>query len=136
MPVRVQNRIPAVRGAFHAGVRDRLTEGAKIYRDAAKALAPVDSGDLKDSIRLARLVITPRGYRVAVFTDMPYAAFQEFGTGIYGEPKTAPHRQTAWTYYDPDYGFVTTRGNPPQPFMRPAYEDTRFEVEQAMRYVL
>lgn len=48
---------------------------AEEYRDAAKARAPVDTGRLRDSIR-----VEVEGSAARVIADCPYAAAVEFGT--------------------------------------------------------
>lgn len=89
----------------------------------ARALAPVDLGKLKASIQAVREGRTT--YAVLASGDPPATAFfQEWGTGREAEPGAPeqPRRQTKWTYKHYKYGWITTYGNPSQPFLRPSYE--------------
>lgn len=134
MAVRATSRIPQLQRRFHTGVQRQLKRGAKEYRLRARELAPEWSGDLKESIRLGSIARTPNGYLLIVFTDSDYAAFQEFGTGEHATAWTG--RKTPWVYLHPEFGWITTTGNPAQPYMRPAYEQTLPEVKAIMRDVL
>lgn len=60
-------------------------------RDIARRLAPVDTGELRDSINYA-VMDHEYGWQVLVYASAPYALFVEFGT----------------------------RRSPMQPFLRPA----------------
>ena len=55
--------------------RERVLSAAEKHRDAAKARAPVDTGQLKNSIR-----VEAEGLAARVIADCPYAAAVEFGT--------------------------------------------------------
>lgn len=68
----------------------RLTEVAGRLRDDARRNAPVDSGALRDSIKVAG----GRNFRT-VYTDVRYGAFVEYGTADtapqpYFEPAIRP----------------------------------------------
>jgi HK97 gp10 family phage protein len=58
---------------------DALSDIASTLRDDARSAAPVESGALRDSIKLRG----GAGYRV-VYTTVRYARFVEFGTSTMG----------------------------------------------------
>jgi HK97 gp10 family phage protein len=82
LPARVQNQL----------VRKGMTEAGRIVRDAARELAPVDTGELKKSIKARRPKGAKRGeIRREVRADAPYAHIIEKGRkGAKAEPFLAP----------------------------------------------
>ena len=115
---------------FHSDVRrakGKLKENeyaalkavGEFVEGAASLLAPVDLGNLSGSIKH-----DVDGHAVHIGTNVEYAPYQEFGTGIYAEEGNG--RKGGWTYQDPKTGeFVFTFGNEPQPFLRPAGEGNK-----------
>lgn len=99
-------------------VKRIIVETAQIILSNAKALAPVDDGNLRDSIEMEVLM---GGLKAKVQVTAHYAIYVEFGTGIYAAEGDG--RQTPWTYWSPKLNrFVTTRGMPPQPYWEPAID--------------
>ena len=82
----------------------------------AKQLAPVDTGNLRNSITHT---VVPGEQAVYIGTNTEYAAYQELGTGKY----TEGGRPTPWAYKDAKGNWHRTDGNKPHPFIRPAVED-------------
>lgn len=103
-----------------------MRESAEAMKTEAQRLAPVDTGALKASITRQD---TSDG--ATVYTDQPYAIYQEFGTGIYAEGGDG--RKTPWTYHSDTYGFVYTHGNRPQSFMRPAFPVSLEQFQKSKR---
>lgn len=101
---------------FHdAGLRalERCGEQAEGY---AKDLAPVDTGQLRNSISHAVDESEPAAY---IGTNLEYAPYVELGTGQYN-PQGRP---TPWVYQDAKSDWHWTKGNPAQPFLKPAVSD-------------
>lgn len=95
-----------------------VIETAQIILSNAKMLAPVDDGNLRDSIEME---ILEGGLTAVVRVTASYAVYVNFGTGIYAVEGNG--RQTPWTYYSDKLGrFVTTRGQRPQEFWGPAVD--------------
>lgn len=100
--------------------------GQKITAEA-KSLAPVDTGRLRNSINYR---IT--GNQLIVGPDVPYAPYQEFGTGTRGEFRgnmytIRPKNGRYLRFKGSNGNWVTAKvvyhpGIPPHPFMRPASE--------------
>ncbi|WP_084246791.1 HK97-gp10 family putative phage morphogenesis protein [Planomicrobium okeanokoites] len=99
-------------------VKRIVVETAQIILSNAKMLAPVDDGNLRDSIEME---VRMDGLKAKVQVTAHYAIYVEYGTGIYAVEGDG--RQTPWTYWSPKLNrFVTTRGMSPQPFWEPAID--------------
>lgn len=94
---------------------ERVGEQAEGY---AKDLAPVDTGQLRNSISH---VVDDGENVVYIGTPLEYGAYVELGTGIYAEGGGG--RPTPWVYQDAKGNWHYTRGNPAQPFLKPAVAD-------------
>lgn len=92
---------------------ERVGEQAEGY---AKDLAPVDTGQLRNSISHKVDDGEPAVY---IGTNTSYAPYVELATGIYAEGG----RPTPWVYQDENGNWHWTRGNPAQPFLAPAVKD-------------
>ena len=114
-----------------------LKKATAYCQGQAKSLCPVDTGALRESIHMQ---FDKRGKqsRGKVYTNMEYASYVEFGTGIKGDG-SYPHadklpagmnltyRDTPWVYpVDTDDGkeFRYTKGQVAQPYMYPALADS------------
>lgn len=98
---------------------DKLTLAGEVVVSAAIEKCPVDTGNLRGSITSE----VDAGQLVArIGTPVEYAPYIEFGTGEYAE--NGEGRQGGWFFeYDGNKGEKGkrfTRGNKPQPFLRPA----------------
>lgn len=94
---------------------ERCGEQAEGY---AKDLCPVDTGQLRNSISH---VVDDGENVVCIGTPLEYGAYVELGTGIYAEGGGG--RPTPWVYQDAKGNWHYTRGNPAQPFLKPAVAD-------------
>lgn len=83
-----------------------------------KDLAPVDTGAGRNSISHKVDESEPAVY---IGTNLDYMIYQELGTGKYAEGGGG--RPTPWTYQDDNGVWHWTRGNPAQPFLKPAVAD-------------
>ena len=84
----------------------------------AKKLAPVDTGNMRNSITH---MVDEQEPAAIIGTDSEYGAYVELGTGIYAEGGGG--RPTPWVYQDAKGNWHYTRGNKAQPFMKPAAAD-------------
>ena len=84
----------------------------------AKKLAPVDTGNLRNSITH---MVDEQEPAAIIGTDSEYGAYVELGTGIYAEGGGG--RPTPWAYQDAKGNWHYTRGNKAQPFLKPAAAD-------------
>src|SRR5690349_10588051 len=104
-------------------VEASVTAACKLIEDAAKGYAPVDTGALRDSITstVEETDKTVVGY---VSVGVPYAEYQEYGTGIRGSsgPGAGPGPYS-----------TTWMGHVAHPFMRPAVFENRDAVLDLFR---
>lgn len=82
----------------------------------AKKLAPVDTGNLRNSITHT---VDEHKLEAYVGTDVEYGVYQELGTGKY----VSGGRPTPWAYQDDEGKWHWTAGNPAKPFIKPAVAD-------------
>lgn len=70
-------------GDIKTSCKKGLERGAKKVQKNAKLLTPVDTGNLRNSIK-TKSESTQDGAEAQVFTNTEYAAYVEFGTGQRG----------------------------------------------------
>lgn len=100
-------------------VKEIILETTLLIHNHAKTLAPVDDGNLRDSIEFD---ILENGFTGYVRVGAEYAIYVEYGTGIYATgPGGSSAKKIPWVYYSEKLQrFVMTSGNPEQPFWFPA----------------
>jgi len=108
-----------------------LWVGVNIIEASAKPMTGFDTGNLRGSIFTKVDSDKQYGY---VFTDVEYAVSQEFGTGIYAEDGTG--RKDPWVFKARNGKFYKTKGNRPQPFMRPAFDKNHRRVQKEMARII
>lgn len=101
---------------FHDAVLRALERCGEQAEGYAKDLAPVDTGNLRNSISHTVDEDEPAVY---IGSNTSYAPYVELGTGKY----TEGGRPTPWVYQDDNGNWHWTRGNPAQPFLVPAVKD-------------
>lgn len=120
-------------------MRGALRQGANIFRDRARAAAPVKSGKLKKSIKVKTTVKKGKAISqvVAGGGDVWYAKFIEFGTASFyegngrtvGAPyKIAKSKKKAMKFGDIYADNVIHQGVRPNGFMRKAFDAGETEV--------
>lgn len=129
MTVNFKDNSGAVLSAFHSAVEKALEECGLVAEGYAKKLAPVDTGNLRNSISHK---VDPEEPAVYIGSNTEYAAYQEFGTGIY----TEGGRDTPWVYQDEKGNWHWTRGNPAKPYLKPAVADHARQYRQIIEQEL
>ena len=129
MTVNFKDNSGAILSAFHSAVEKALEECGLVAEGYAKKLAPVDTGNLRNSISHK---VDPEEPAVYIGTNSSYAAYQEFGTGIY----TEGGRDTPWVYQDEKGNWHWTRGNKAQPFLKPSVADHQKQYSQIIEQEL
>ncbi|MBQ2870317.1 HK97 gp10 family phage protein [bacterium] len=109
-------------------VKKTMTKAVTLVHGEAKSRAPVDSGDLAGSIHMD-VDKTSKGYEGRVYTNLEYAPYVEFGTGVKGngtypyevEGLTLTYKDKGWCYWsDKEDKLIYTKGQIAQPYMYPA----------------
>ncbi len=99
-----------------------VTEGCEAVTIEAKALCPVDTGELQASIHVASVELVGTVVTGSVVADAPHAAYVEFGTGIRGSESPGAGAGP----YSP-----TWPGMPAQPYLRPALDSSHGAIVDA-----
>lgn len=79
----------------------------------AKMLTPVNTGRLRRSISH-----TVNGDSVYIGTNVPYAVWHEYGTGVYAEDGSG--RKSPWAFQDSKGKWHYTKGVPPKHMLKRA----------------
>ena len=120
----IDNLEEFINRGLEKAIQEGLEKACLIVEADAKRNAPVDDGQLRQSIT----------HKVSEFegvigTNVEYAPYVEIGTGIYSTEGTG--RKTAWIYQDEKTGeMVKTKGMKAQPFLVPALESNRKDIEK------
>lgn len=104
-----------------------LTEACILVEGQAVMLAPVDTGNLRNSIdyKVDREELI--GY---VGTNVEYAIWIEFGTGEFAEKGNG--RKGGWVYTTPEGKTFFTYGQPPRPYLRPAFRRNKNQIKKIL----
>lgn len=102
-----------------------MQDACNIVESAAKDKAPKDTGALRRSIT-SKVEVTGNSIDGIVFTPLEYAPYQEYGTGLFSENGNG--RKTPWVYMDDKGNYHYTRGQHPQPYMRPALQENKDKI--------
>lgn len=108
--------------------------GAAIVQMAAKEKVPRRTSTLMRSIIVGEEEVKATAASVRVGPSEPYGKHVEYGTGIYAEGGKG--RQTPWRFKTGDGSWVTTRGQRPQPFMRPAWDENQDKAIAEIKDIL
>ena len=103
-------------------IQQQLGLACALVERSAKMKAPKDTGALRRSI-----TSKVDGLTGIVFTPLEYAIYQELGTGLFAENGNG-RKDVPWNYQDDKGEWHSTRGQKPQPFMRPALNENRTEI--------
>lgn len=102
---------------------------ALVERDA-KQNAPKDTGALARSIQ-SKVENNNGSIQGVVFTPLEYAPYVEFGTGLFAE--SGGRTDVPWSYQDDEGNWHTTKGQKPQPYMRPALDNNREKIVRMIK---
>lgn len=122
-------------------LRSAMNEATKLVYGQAKALAPVDKGGLAGSIHM-QVKDTGKELQGRVYTNLEYAPYVEFGTGVTGngtypyqiEGLKLEYKNKGWAYYDEDKGeWIYTKGQVAQPYMYPALKENEKTIKRILK---
>ena len=108
--------------ADESKIQQQLGIACALVERSAKMKAPKDTGALRRSI-----TSKVDGLTGIVFTPLQYSPYVEYGTGLFAE-NGAGRKDVPWNYQDDKGEWHSTRGQKPQPFMRPALNENRTEI--------
>ena len=115
--------------------KEIMNQAVVLVHGQAKMLAPVDKGNLAGSIH-PKVIVQGQTVIGKVYTNLGYAPYVEFGTGIKGNG-TYPnkdidlsYRDTPWVYTaDGGETFYYTEGQVAQPYMYPALKQNEKRIK-------
>jgi len=126
----VSNAVKAKRELFMKEKKALHVAGIIVQKHVLKNIdmqGIIDTGRLKSSygfkIDMKHLVVHNG-------TNVDYAGYNEFGTGIFAEGGMG--RQKPWAFQLPNGNWVTTEGQIARPHLRPAYTRNKKEIQRAM----
>lgn len=126
MRVDIYDHSAEVLAALQAAAERALEKCGLVAEGHAKRLAPVDTGNLRNSITHK---VDPAEPAVYIGSNTSYAPYVELATGIYAEGG----RPTPWVYQDENGNWHWTRGNKAQPFLKPAVADHAKEYQSIIK---
>ena len=104
-----------------------------VERDAKKN-CPVQTGELRASIT-SRIVEEGTEIQGEVGTPLMYGNYVEYGTGLFSSNGMG-RKEVPWFYKNEKDEWVSTSGQPPQPFLIPALNNNRQEIIEQLKGVL
>lgn len=108
---------------------ETMGKACALVERAAKEKAPKDTGELRRSISSR---VEDEGKTGVVYTALEYAPYVEYGTGLFAENGNG--RRTPWMYEDEKTKeLIFTRGQHPQPYLRPALYENAEEVLRILK---
>lgn len=116
MEIKFTDNSKEVLEAFGEAINRALERCGMQAEGYAKDLAPVDTGNLRNSISHK---VDEAEKEVHIGTNSEYAAYVELGTGKYAEGG----RQDPWVYQDDEGRWHHTHGQRAQPYLKPAVAD-------------
>ena len=113
-------------------LRAAVGRATALVERKAKEKAPKDTGALRRSIT-SEVDIGEGGFiEGVVFTPLEYAPYVEYGTGLFAENGNG-RQDVPWNYQDDQGHWHSTSGQHPQPFMRPALNESREEILKILK---
>ena len=106
-------------------IADGINKAAGIVEGSAKRLCPVDTGHLRGSIHIMKEAIPGKDMKAIVGTNVEYAPYVEFGTGVRGQA-TNENTKIAVSYKQDWAGQIA------QPYLAPALRNNKDRIESAI----
>ena len=116
MSVKINDNSKEVSEAIKSALLKGLETCGLVAEGYAKKLAPVDTGNLRNSITHTVDEEEPAAY---IGSNSSYASYVELGTGKY----VSGGRPTPWVYQDEKGNWHRTNGQKAQPYLKPAVAD-------------
>ena len=118
----------------------KINEATTLVHGEAVSRAPRDEGTLSESIHMD-VKKTDKQIQGRVYTNLEYASYVEFGTGVKGNG-TYPYKikglnltytDKGWCYWDEKQEkYIYTKGQVAQPYMYPALKRSKKQIKAIM----
>jgi HK97 gp10 family phage protein len=122
-------------------LKETMNKAVLLVHGQAKALAPVNTGNLAGSIH-PKVIVEGIVVIGKVYTNCSYAPYVEFGTGSTGsgtypnKDVALTYRSTPWVYTPNGEDFYYTNGQVAQPFMYPALRRNKKKIREMFKETL
>jgi len=126
----VSNAVKAKRELFIKEKKALHVAGIIVQKHVTRnidMLGIIDTGRLKGDYKFK---VVMKNLTVYNGTNVDYAGYQEFGTGVFAEGGMG--RQKPWAFRTASGVWVTTEGQVARPHLRPAYTRNKEEIQRAM----
>ena len=110
-----------------------LGKACAVVEAAAKQKAPKDTGELRRSIT-SKVELQGDEMVGVVYTPLEYAPYVEYGTGLFAVE--GGRADVPWSYQNDKGEWISTSGQKPQPYMRPALDENREEIMRILAEVI
>ena len=112
-----------IKAMLESASEEAMEAAGLMIESQAKSLAPVgNSGELRDKINRENGVVVGK-----VGSPTDYSIYVEYGTGEMAE--NGAGRKGGWVYKAPNGKWYYTRGQKPQPFLRPAFRRNKKNIQ-------
>jgi HK97 gp10 family phage protein len=108
-----------------------LGKACALVEGEAKKKAPKGNGELRRSIE-SRVEENGGELVGVVSTPLEYAPYVEFGTGLFAEDGNG-RKDVPWCYQDDKGEWHSTRGQKPQPYLRPALHENKENILRILK---
>lgn len=110
-----------------------LGQACALVEASAKQNAPKDTGELRRSIT-SKVEMQGDDWVGVVYTPLEYAPYVEYGTGLFA--KEGGRADVPWSYQNDKGEWISTSGQKPQPYLRPALDENREEILRILAEVI
>jgi HK97 gp10 family phage protein len=107
-----------------------MGKACALVERSAKEKAPKGTGELRRSIT-SKVEADNTEVTGVVYTPLEYAPYVEYGTGLFAE--NGGRTDVPWNYKDDEGNWHSTSGQHPHPFMRPALDENREQVQRILK---
>lgn len=111
-------------------IKQSLEKACALVEGEAKKKAPKGNGELRRSIT-SKVETEGSDIKGIVFTPLEYAPYVEYGTGLFAE--NGGRTDVPWSYQDEKGEWHSTSGMKPQPYLRPALDESREKIIQILQ---
>ena len=102
-----------------------MNKACAMVERSAKQKAPKDTGALRRSIT-SKVEVAESTVTGVVYTPLEYAPYVEYGTGLFAED--GGRMDVPWNYQNDKGEWISTSGQKPQPYLRPALHENREKI--------
>lgn len=104
---------------------------AVVERNAKQLATKGETGELARTITFT--IVEENGEKAGlVFSPLEYAPYVEYGTGLFAENGNG-RKEVPWFYQDEKGAWHKTSGMHPHPFLRPALQQSRKQIDRIVK---